>query len=525
MTTIFTPVVFAIDDEFITDRAAGAVNGTAAEPSGQTRTVVDGNSKLTISSGLLRLATGGVAFGNPGYWLSSVTRAPGQLLKMRMILASISDALGGWSTAQSGTPNHHVFNFHPTLGLFILNNGASISVATFSFSATHEIAIPLRTTGAHYLAKLSGSSNWLLYFVSTAGATTTLYPAITTSTTRGVDVDFLRGSPSPTWMPSPVVSDGFASAFGTSDGLGHAEGVATGIGSGGGSVAWSQAIGTWTVGSGKANASALSGGIANAVANSGKADVLAKAKLTISAGNAGVIVRYVDASNYVYAYHNGASNQVTLRKVVAGVDSEVMALTAATYSANAEFLVIADSTKFRVFYNNAAIGAEQTISDSALQSGTKQGIYTSDTGNQFDDFVAYARGTGGEYNAALNLGTVVSTVAQAATSTSSAVLALVHSLATTAASTTSTSSAIVTLAHQLVSTITAATSTSSATLQLIHDLQTAAASSSNTSDTNLLIAHILATIALAQSETGAANIGIPISGLLKITFSLRGANG
>mgnify|MGYP000211933023 CR=1 FL=1 len=65
----------------------------------------------------------------------------------------------------------------------------------------------------------------------------------------------------------------------------------------------------------------------------------------------------------------------------------------------ADLRIICDVTKFRLYYNNVMIGTEQTISDSGLASGTKQGLYTSDTGNTFDDFRVFARGTGGEYSA------------------------------------------------------------------------------------------------------------------------------
>lgn len=52
------------------------------------------------------------------------------------------------------------------------------------------------------------------------------------------------------FLPSPICSDGFGSAFGTTDGLGHSEGIAGGIGSGGGGVAWTGS--TWSVSGGKA---------------------------------------------------------------------------------------------------------------------------------------------------------------------------------------------------------------------------------------------------------------------------------
>src|SRR3972149_8255471 len=50
-----------LDDQFTTDRAAGAVNGTSAEPTGGTRTVTDTESKLSISSGLLQFENMGTA--------------------------------------------------------------------------------------------------------------------------------------------------------------------------------------------------------------------------------------------------------------------------------------------------------------------------------------------------------------------------------------------------------------------------------------------------------------------------------
>jgi hypothetical protein len=84
--------------------------------------------------------------------------------------------------------------------------------------------------------------------------------------------------------------------------------------------------------------------------------------------------------------------------VVAGTTTTLVD-TAATYSAGADMRVICDATKFRLYYNNALVGTEQAIADAGLQSGTKQGLYTSDTGNTFDDLRVFARGTGGEYAA------------------------------------------------------------------------------------------------------------------------------
>ena len=113
-------------------------------------------------------------------------------------------------------------------------------------------------------------------------------------------------------------------------------------------------------------------------------------------GTPGLVFRYQDSSNYGYAVHNGTNAQ--LHKVVAGVDTTLVNA-AATYSAGAVVRVICYGTKWRLYYNNAFIGTEQTVSDAALQSGTGVGWYSTDTDSTGDLFLVHARGTGGEHNA------------------------------------------------------------------------------------------------------------------------------
>jgi hypothetical protein len=124
--------------------------------------------------------------------------------------------------------------------------------------------------------------------------------------------------------------------------------------------------------------------------------VIATVKVTVAGGVAGLVLRYVDANNYIICHHDATN--VLLVKRVAGVDTTVQT-TAATYVAGAELRVIAEATKFRIFYNNLAVGTEQTIADATLLSPLKHGLYSTNVGNTFDDLVIRARGTGGEYAA------------------------------------------------------------------------------------------------------------------------------
>jgi hypothetical protein len=254
-------------------------------------------------------------------------------------------------------------------------------------SGTYKVLLAFRATGSFAFVSSVG---WRLMWIESIETILGGLSLCNRSKTN-VTIHYMR-VPSNSWLPTPLASNSFAT-WGTTDGMGHAE--TTGIGSGGSGEAWTDDAGTWAA-SGTAAASALSGGIAIATVDTGTADVIATVKVTRSAGNAGLVVRYADSSNYVYALHNGTNAQ--LIKVVAGTPTTLIN-SAATYSAGAELRVTCDVKKFRLHYNNSAVGAEQTIGDASLASGTKKGLYTTSTSNTFDDFTVYARGTGGEYSA------------------------------------------------------------------------------------------------------------------------------
>lgn len=61
------PISYAFRDLFTTDRAAGAVDGTAAEPGTNTRAVTDTGSKVSISGGLLSISGGEGGYGTPDF--------------------------------------------------------------------------------------------------------------------------------------------------------------------------------------------------------------------------------------------------------------------------------------------------------------------------------------------------------------------------------------------------------------------------------------------------------------------------
>jgi hypothetical protein len=80
-----------------------------------------------------------------------------------------------------------------------------------------------------------------------------------------------------------------------------------------------------------------------------------------------------------------------------GSASGITLTAAATYSAGAEIMADLSGVNCRLYYNGVIIGSTGGI-NSGL-TATAHGLRSTDTGGiQLDDFVVYAKGTGGEYN-------------------------------------------------------------------------------------------------------------------------------
>ena len=392
-------VTWLLRDEFTTDLAAGAVNGTAAEPGPGTRTVVDTGSKLSLASGSA-VWSAVTAANDPRITYADIAI---KRVKGRIPLGSFdlnSSRFGvGFATVGGGYAVSSGWS-DVSGGCNVTDNGIAL-IYTFSFSlgSVTKVATVLRSAGAFYFAKTNvaaaglSTNQWLLVWRGETNTTTPLYVTMAARTSSFAPASFVR-IPDTLWLPTPLVSDSFATVFGTSDGLGHAEGIATGIGAGGGGVTWTQQVGTWAVGSAKANAATLSGGIAVATVSASTANVVLGVACVRSAGEVGVVLSWADSNNYVRALHNGTN--VQLIKTVAGTPTTLINAVV-TYSAGARLVVTKDDTKYRVYYNNALVGTEQTIADAGIISNTLHGLFSTDPSNTLDDFVVYARGNEGQY--------------------------------------------------------------------------------------------------------------------------------
>ncbi len=392
--------VWLLRDEFTTNLAAGSVNGTNCEPGPGTRYVADTGNLLSISGGQLQFG-GYTGTNDPIYSIPvAIPRVAGRMMATRFTTPGAVDCI--FRIGFEPTPVRplragiQVYGVSKKLRAL---DGTARDCAALENSTQYSNVTCLRNSTGAFTFLWGGSWTYpTLMWVGSVGAGDPLYLVCGLEVNTPHPIDYVR-IPTPLWLPSPLVSDGFARAdgvLGSSDGLGHAEGIAGGLGAGGSGLAWTDSVGTWAVSSNKAVSSALSGGIGVATVDLSTANAHVIAAVTRTAGNAGIVARYVDASNYLYAYHDG-TNAVLVKKV-AGSD-ETLVSAAAAYSAGANLCVITDGTEYRLHYKHVLIGSGTSA---GLPSGTRVGLFTSDTGNRFDNFNAWARGTEGQYSAALD---------------------------------------------------------------------------------------------------------------------------
>jgi len=385
-------IKWLLRDEFSDTRAAGAVNGTPATPGPGTRVVVENDGQFTISGGVLNIPIQATPdAGDLGFYLSpSIVRVAGRVFLYSIAKGDANIISGvGWASSVLLLMNSRdaMLQFSGVAQIDLRANNAAIQIANIgTLTGTDDIvAIVLSTAGAYYFL-----NNELLYRTASS-IRTPEYAAIVGYSGIGTS-SWLR-IPDALWLPTPLAHDTFTranGALGSSEVLGP-DGQATPA------RTWVNRVGTTLVATNKAQASALVGGVAIATMDTGTADAIVSATLTRAGNEVGIILRYADADNYIRAIHDGTNCKLIKR--VATVETDVISAVVALGAG--AIRVIPDGTSFALYLNDAQVGATSTINDAALQTGTQQGLWSSNVGNTQDGFTVFPRGSNGEY-AALN---------------------------------------------------------------------------------------------------------------------------
>ena len=512
---------YTLNDQFTTDLAAGSVNGTSAEPTGGTRTVVDTNSKISISSGVLNFASGGGA--TDGIWYSSLSRSSGRVLITKIVLPDTTGWFRvGWDTDTSGAINDRLA-FNSGIIYMSPNSGSSIVLGAYT-AGIYYVAGVMRGSGFYWYIKGGTFTNWTLLYITALGTASGI-PAfgVDNTTVSTFTSDNIR-IPTATWLPTPLAYDTFTrgdGAIGNSETTGPDSQTTPSLAWTGGAISTNKNVITPSLGSEAVTnggfdsdtsgwsslnstiASVAGGDSGNALeitptggssqtlrqyvsttvgqwyslsyaiksgtsgnedahiyyaradspyttsyslhktssaswvtypqafrnlditgrlnivkntstagtmlfdtvsikpltlsslfstVSTSDADVIADANVTLTAGTqAGLVLNLDDTTtpaNFIIVYHDGT--YVKVDEAVAGVYTNKQS-TAVTYSAGATLRAIREGTKLRVYYNNALVGAELTMT---ANTNTIHGLFSTYSGNSFDNFTLWPRGSG-----------------------------------------------------------------------------------------------------------------------------------
>lgn len=378
---VFDENAYYLYDAFGDTVPAGSVNGSAVDGVGGRRTVADANGKQSVSSGIYNFATGGVAndwvYWNDAAFAQTAGRAFMADFGVRSATSSLT--FGFDINSVAGAIRNGITI--TTTGISYVTAAAAIALIPITNTAVSLAIIPRATAGFWYFVKGGGLTNWTLLNFSILDTATLNIPEIqTTNTTAGFSVDNVR-IPKAAYTIQPYTSDAFTAV--TTDGNGHPEGGATS------GLAYT-AVGTWGVSGGACSCSALSGGIGFRYLPTSSPDVIVSCVATRSAGVMGVVARYEDASNYIIAYHDGTNFKID--KVVAGSTTNLSSQVRA-YAAGANIRLVIRGVSAEGQYNFLA-SAVVTVPAS---TSVNHGLYTTNTGNTFDNLQYWPTGSEGQY--------------------------------------------------------------------------------------------------------------------------------
>ena len=123
-----------------------------------------------------------------------------------------------------------------------------------------------------------------------------------------------------------------------------------------------------------------------------QSDYVAEVSPTLTAGTqAGLMLNIDDdtnPANFILAYHDGTNAH--LDKCVAGTYTSLIDA-AAGYGAGRRLIIVKEGTSVTLYYNNAKIGATQTIADAGVKDNTKHTWFSTYASNTFARFVIWPR--------------------------------------------------------------------------------------------------------------------------------------
>lgn len=381
-------VTLIFDDDFTIDRAAPITNNSAFAAD------VIGNNKLwsfpadgtgvSISGGkcnwnsatgwIIDTATARSRLAGRIHYCSFNSAASGIFTETRFGLVDDSGTIY-WASSIAG-PTIKASESPGSLrsdDAFLTGRGYTWK-ANLTLSTLYEWCIIERPTGSFSLMRVNSGSWKIITFEKHSN----LAGKIAFYATGGQAVSSINRlcTANTSFIPTPLVQHSFAMVTGPSDGAGQAE-------TGGSGVA------ATTAGSVTISGSALqmsADGTGSVVFESGVTEVAVAADFTVYDGSpCGLILRYQDASNYLFVRLNSTANTIALVEVVGGSETTLVSMDSITGDsfdlANAAAVMLQahiDGNLIRCWYYQGSLHKTYTEwTTTRFASATKAGVFVS----------------------------------------------------------------------------------------------------------------------------------------------------
>lgn len=341
-------ITYLINDEFTTDRAAGNVDGTAAEPGPGTRSVIgDSPAVIEISSSTLTRASTGQPFSDGrGIKWTGITRAAGVAM-----IATVGNAVFGRFGLTRVSSNVIEGEGGWAIGSIRQINGDFV----YTPSALSHVAVVLNSSSknnAMMLVKDNGS--WVLCYITKTYVYSVLQPFLQYRGDGSPDSDYLRVAQ----LPAPFDTD---------------NGIATDV---------------------------HSGSVSAGATFSHEADTWIEYTVTTrpTAGQTETRFRVQDGSNYWQVTVDSSGN-IDLDEVVSGTPTQ-RGTAAGVVSSGHRVCIVADDTTITVYSND--VQRFSYASASNFKSATAGELETLGTGGAVSNLITMPRTLSGRAATILN---------------------------------------------------------------------------------------------------------------------------
>lgn len=200
-----------LDDEFLDVKNAGTINNTPATPGPGTRLMKDVagvNATINPTFGLVITGATADATGDPAYNLSNVmARTPGRMMAFRYTVDAIGPVLVGFHTSTGVYPRDVAFYF--TGGYVLCYQTPMYHMNSIAVGDIYEGIAIQRTNGGFLFGRKNGGYVYLEGIQEIANGASAYVSASDYTAGGGKGKFRFFRVPVATWLPAPILSDGF----------------------------------------------------------------------------------------------------------------------------------------------------------------------------------------------------------------------------------------------------------------------------------------------------------------------------